>query len=207
MISYTTFIKHASKVTKAANEARPTLKGIFHRTDGVLIATDSHRLYRAEGLYNGIQERLINPETGELIEGTYPDTDRLIPTNPKTTFQIWHIGKISKITKILWEAARYPEDLDKSADNKKHVLLSFDSANGKIWLNTRGDRAIEASVQIGLSEEKIDLAVNAGYLFEAFDLFGDCGFDDLTVEYYGNMRPLVFKKDNLLALVLPVRAW
>jgi DNA polymerase III sliding clamp (beta) subunit (PCNA family) len=200
-------MRHASKITKAASELRPTLKGVYHRSDGTLIVTDSHQMYQVEGLYFGAKDQIINPVSGELIEGAYPNTDQVIPTKPKTQFKISQVGKLSKLTKILWEAARYPEDLEQKPESKQSTLLRITQREGKVWLEHPTNKAMNGSVQIGVSDEKIKLSVRANYLFAALDLFQDCGFDELTAEYSGEMRPLVFKQETLLALILPVRTF
>lgn len=207
MISYLTFMRHASKITKAASELRPTLKGVYHRYDGTLIATDGHQMYQAKGLYFGTKDQIINPVSGELIEGAYPDTNQAIPSESKAQFKISKVGKLSKLTKILWEAARYPEDLEQKPETKQSVLLKITQREGKVWLELPQKRAMNGSVQIGVSDEEINLSVRANYLFDALELFQDCGFDELTADYSGEMRPLVFRQNNLLALVLPVRVW
>jgi DNA polymerase III sliding clamp (beta) subunit (PCNA family) len=200
-------MRHASKITKASSELRPTLKGVYHRSDGTLIATDSHQLYQAEGLYFGSKDQIINPVSGELIEGVYPDTNQAIPSESKAQFKISKVGKLSKLTKILWEAARYPEDSEQKLEAKQSVLLKINQREGKVWLELPENKAMNGSVQIGLSDQEIKLSVRANYLFDALELFQDCGFDDLTAEYSGQMRPLVFRQENLLALVLPVRVF
>jgi DNA polymerase III sliding clamp (beta) subunit (PCNA family) len=207
MISYLTFMKHASKITKAASELRPTLKGVYHRSDGTLIVTDSHQLYKAEGLYFGAKNQIINPVSGELVEGIYPDTDQTIPPEPKAQFKILQVGKLSKLTKILWEAARYPEDLEQKPESKQSTLLRITQREGKVWLQLPENKAMNGSIQIGSSDKEIKLSVRANYLFDALELFRDCGFDELTAEYSSEMRPLVFRQENLLALILPVRVF
>lgn len=204
-ILYATFIKHATKVTKCAGATRPFLQGIYHRSDGSLIVTDGYRLYQAFDVYDGTENKIINPVTGDVLEEDYPSTDQLIPTTPKATFTIAHLAEQSKLIKLLWEAARYPANLNDKPDNKKFALIKIVSRAGRVFVEPPDDRAMYASLLIGEINGEIELTVNAGFLFEALDLFQDCGFHSAEVEYNGDLKPLVFRQDKLLALILPVR--
>jgi DNA polymerase sliding clamp subunit (PCNA homolog) len=207
-ISYTTFIKHASKVTKSATENRPALKGIFHRAeDGALIVTDSHRLYKAAGVYSGGMDAVINPVTGETIDGVYPDADKVIPRNPKAEFQLESIERIVQVLKPMAELARY-SGYEYKPDKKGFQLLDLVTAFKDLVLTTRKNY-VSANLVIGGSSEDVPFSetFRATYLLEALDLFRDAGYDGATLQYFGDMRPIVIKNDNLLALILPVRTF
>src|SRR5690625_353191 len=77
-INYKQFTKHAEKVAKAVSEQRPILKGIHHDDKGTITVTDSHRLYQAKNV-NAPKNAVLCAISGDELDGTYPNTDRLIP--------------------------------------------------------------------------------------------------------------------------------
>ncbi|MDD9148141.1 hypothetical protein OYT88_06215 [Sporolactobacillus sp. CQH2019] len=205
-ISYTTFIKHASKLTKHVGEARPVLQGVFHRAKGgALIATDSHRLYKATGVYSGGTDAVINPVTGETIDGVYPDTDKIIPDNPKAEFQLESIDRIVPMLKPFSELARYSRYEDKP-DKKGDQLIDLVTAFKDLITKTRKNY-VPAKLVIGGSngeDTPVSETLRATYLLEALDLFRDAGYDGATLQYFGETRPIVIIHDELLALIMPV---
>lgn len=100
-ISYVNFLKHAAKLTGSqSTKSRPVLQGVNHLNSN-LIATDSHRLYYAENLYDG-SDKNINPKTGELIEGNYPDVTRLLLDPHDATFTVpLDINETLKALKVI----------------------------------------------------------------------------------------------------------
>src|SRR5690554_4756441 len=77
-VPYVTFMKHAQKLTRGrVAKMRPILSTAIHRNNYVAV-TDSHRLYKATGLYEG-EEKQVDPISGqEVNHGNYPEVDRLI---------------------------------------------------------------------------------------------------------------------------------
>lgn len=207
-ISYTTFIKHASKVTKHVGLARPALQGVYHRAkDGALIVTDSHRLYKATGIYDGGTDTIINPVTGEVIDGVYPDTDRVIPENPVAEFQLESISRIVRIMKPFSELARY-SGYEEKPDKRGWQLIDLITSSKDLIIKTRKNY-VSANLIIGGGSKitPVSETFRATYLLEALDLLRDSGYDGTTLQYFGKMRPITIVQDKLLALILPVRTY
>src|SRR5690625_232569 len=80
---YKTFMTHAKRITRNSAKLysdREVLQGVFHRENGSLVVTDSHRLYLIKDVYEG-EEKLINPNNNMKINGNYPEINRLLPQN------------------------------------------------------------------------------------------------------------------------------
>lgn len=205
MIPYTTFIKHATKVTRSVSDARPILRGVYHRADdGALIVTDSYRLYVAYHAYAGGEDRVIDPVTGAELEGVYPDTSKLIPQEPKATFKLTHIGMLTKIAKAMAELARYPVVLSNDeVERKSDALFDIRSVAGSICLSTHFGHVSANTAIANTTGTKINLVINAGYIVDALQLFHDVGYNVANVEYNGDTHPIVLRGSDLLVLIMP----
>lgn len=208
MISYIKFMKHAAKVTKNVG-SRPILKGVLHqKKDGSLIVTDSHRLYKAVNAYNGTEDKVIDPITGDFLDREqYPETSRLIPTNPKTEIDIGDLGRVTAVLKSINELTRYSYKNDKP--DKKDMALADLVSDGKhlSLINRPGYIAFSYLLALGANIEEFHQIFRVNYLAEAFDLFRDAGYEQVTLQFFGNMRPIIIKSPDLLALIMPVRTY
>lgn len=201
MIGYTTFMKHAEKMTKKASKARPILTGVHHAENGDMIVTDAHRLYLAKGAQSQRDNSVICPTTGSKIDGTFPDVHRLIPADNDKMSVTLDVPTALKAAKAL-----------KSCGQVNEKLPIFDlevTENGTAYLAVK-TTDIEAKYIIGATEinEKHNLHFNSQYLIEALELFKDAGYPRVILTTYGGMRPFTLSfDDGLLALILPIRKY
>lgn len=198
-IPYVTFMKHAQRVVKNIGKTRPVLGGVMHR-DGNLIVTDTHRLYIAEGAYDGA-DKLENPKTGELIDGNYPDVSRLIPglNDAKFSAKI-NVDPAQKAVKLIEQAGK----IDKATD-----LITIEGGGTHTIFETHEQSlvAVEYGADAGNTDEVFKLTASAKYISEAFALLKDAGLTEVTFNFHGNMRPFTFTGGNLTVLILPVRTY
>lgn len=198
-ISYVNFMKHAQAVSKASSAGRPVLKGVMHR-DGDLIVTDSHRLYHAKDLYEGA-EKNINPKTGDLIEGNYPDVNRLLP-DP-------HEAKLSVLINIeeAYKALKVIEAACKIDKRSNHVEIEV--VQNVLAFSTDKNAAVFCSydAEAGIAAEEFKMTANVKFVTEALALMKDTGVAAASFNFYGVMRPFTFTSNNLTALILPVRTY
>lgn len=206
MTSYTTFMKHAEKVTKAKHTAsRPVLQGAYHQTDGSVVVTDSHRLYK---LFNGFQttEAFIqNPKTGEHIDGNYPDMSRLLPDphSAEHTFMV-NVKELHDAAKAMFTAHKA---INKS---NKHQTLSFTIAEDSYMLAAGEDTDKFQSIYkiadaVSSSKETMNIHMQGQYLIDALALFKDAGEHEIKAYTYGNLRPFILESKDVTVLILPVR--
>ncbi|WP_202081573.1 DNA polymerase III subunit beta [Caldalkalibacillus salinus] len=134
-----------------------------------------------------------------LLEGTYPDTSRIIPQQNKT--------KILVETKQLLQAIERASLLAKDG---KHVvqLSTIDQSQVQISSNTPEVGKVVENVTVSdVSGEEIKISFNAKFVLDALKAVDH---PEITIEFTGAMSPFVIKpKDNdrILHLVLPVRTY
>lgn len=135
-----------------------------------------------------------------LLEGSYPDTSRLIPNEYNTT--------ISLDGKALLQA------IDRAS------LLAREERNNIVRLTSLGGNVIEissSSPEVGQVEEEIQatsiegeelkICFSAKYMMDALKAFGG---HDIKVQFTGTMRPFILNSvhdDAVLQLIVPVRTY
>lgn len=135
-----------------------------------------------------------------LLSGTYPDTDRLIPTKVSTTLHI------------------RTNDLIKTID--RAALLASEEQNNVIRFKAPGDTTIEISSnspEIGrvneqmsiLSHEgeEVNISFSSKYLLETLKTINS---EEVVISFTGPMHPFIIKApdhEKILHLILPVRTY
>lgn len=133
-----------------------------------------------------------------LLEGNYPDTSRLIPTD----FQ----------TNMVLNGRELFQAIDRAS------LLARTNSNNVVRLTTVDNRAVEISSnspEIGQVQEEISLqslegdalkiSFSAKYMMEALKAIDD---EEMLIQFTGAMRPFILRPaadDTNLQLILPVR--
>ncbi|MGG3987442.1 hypothetical protein [Bacillus smithii] len=201
-LSYITFMKHAQKVTKTASSGRPILKGVYHAKDGSLIVTDSHRLYLAKNAHADASESIIDPKTGEKIDGTYPDCSRLLPDKSNAEFIV------SLPTKKTLDAFTTLLKANQVVGKGDERVSICERDNNRVVFTAK-NLVMEASYDAGVATGKVGkLTFNTIFMADALKLFKDVGATDVEMRYYGELRPFtlsVGKNDELLVLIAPIR--
>jgi DNA polymerase III sliding clamp (beta) subunit (PCNA family) len=202
-VPYVTFIKHAEKVTKSVSASRPVLKGVYHEKGGSLIVTDSHRLYVAKNSHANSLGEIVNPKTGEVIDGNYPDVSRLIPDkyDAKFTLKMNVAQTVDAFTALLKS--------NHVADKKYKTLTKAVVAEDKTISFTVDNELMSSTYKAGTVDGEVgELTFDTNYFAEAIALIKAAGFTEVEFRYYGPMRPFVLSAgidDELIALLLPVR--
>ncbi|SDN84760.1 DNA polymerase-3 subunit beta [Psychrobacillus sp. OK028] len=135
-----------------------------------------------------------------LLEGNYPDTSRLIPSENKTT--------------ILVNSKSLLQAIDRAS------LLAREERNNVVRFSTLGNGFIEVSSnspEIGNVEEQIQaeeivgeelkISFSAKYMMDALKAIDG---QDVKILFTGAMRPFILKSvhdDSILQLILPVRTY
>lgn len=135
-----------------------------------------------------------------LLEGSYPDTSRLIPSEHKTQVTV--------------NGRSLLQSIDRAS------LLAREERNNVVRFSTIGDGEIEVSsnspevgkVEEQLPAEKIDgeelkISFSAKFMMDALKAIDG---QDVVIEFTGAMRPFILKSaldDSVLQLILPVRTY
>ncbi|MFY2158215.1 hypothetical protein ACOSZF_21695 [Cytobacillus firmus] len=197
MLNYEIFMKHAEKVCSSphldAVDRHQILKGVKHFENGDAIATDSHRLYLARGVHNREDEAVISP-AGKVLSGNYPDVKRIIPTNDPSQEIGLSVADLLEASNAIYGVGSVIEEtprMDFVEDS-----IRYDSVHVK-YQRTLPDRF----------EER--MCVNAKYVLDAVRLFKAASCQNVSVKFYGRMRPftLANEDESLIVLILPIRKY
>lgn len=194
-ITYEIFMRHAEKITKNAETVKPTktmLQGVFHHPDGSLLVTDLHRLYKADRLHNRMDGALLSAK-GKTVNGTFPEVNRLIPTNdPHWSMEI-NVGEFLEATDLLHHTGQTVE---------KNVVIDF--KENKLSFTSI---EVKASYSLSVSFQE-PMSFKALYWLEAMKLFKAAKEERVKLNCYGRMRPItIVGEGGLTALILPVRRY
>ncbi|MFD1466567.1 DNA polymerase III subunit beta [Lapidilactobacillus mulanensis] len=137
-----------------------------------------------------------------LLEGNYPDTTRLIPTDSTTTMQIdatTLLASVDRVSVMSHESRNNVVRLQLNAENKQATLLSNSPDVGN---------AEETLTFTALNGEPLDISFNPDYLKDALRA---CGNTEIKLSFTTNLRPftIIPSEDGVhyIQLITPVRTF
>ncbi|MCM3619711.1 DNA polymerase III subunit beta [Sutcliffiella horikoshii] len=189
-------LSRVSKPTKSDKELKLVIPAKSLDNASKVFSDEEVDLY-----HNGQQVLFRNGNTlylSRLLEGNYPDTSRLIPTE--------HKSKLTIKRSELYDGLDILKGLSLSADDNKGGIVKL-HINGAAHLSTnqsqKGKGKIEIPYDAYEGEEDFTISFNVKYLQDALK-----SIDKEQVElcFNGQMRPFVVVPDEEeLQLILPVR--
>lgn len=132
---------------------------------------------------------------GRLIEGEFPNYEKIIPTDVATTVS-FDKDELQKAVKTCSIFARETANIVRFSVKKNAIVVSANTPSV-------GENTVEVEAKVDGEENEI--AFNARYLLE---LFSHIDKDDMTFEMTGPLNPGVFKikdDDSFLHLIMPIR--
>ncbi|NLI68643.1 MAG: DNA polymerase III subunit beta [Bacilli bacterium] len=135
-----------------------------------------------------------------LLSGTYPDTDRLIPTNVKSTLRM----KTKEFIRTLDRAALL------ASEEQNHVVRF--EALGKPFIEISSNspeigRVNEQMEIISHEGEEVNISFSSKYLLEALRTIDS---EEVNISFTGPMHPFMVtnpENEKILHLILPVRTF
>ncbi|KEF38014.1 DNA polymerase III, beta subunit [Schinkia azotoformans MEV2011] len=135
-----------------------------------------------------------------LLEGNYPDTSRLIPTDYKTEVII--------TAKDFLQAIDRASLLAKEGRNNVVKLTTFDNNSVQISTTLPEVGKVEEDVNCeSLIGEELKISFSAKYMMDALKALDST---DIKISFTGAMRPFLIRpldNDSILQLILPVRTY
>ncbi|MBO8164811.1 MAG: DNA polymerase III subunit beta [Brevibacillus sp.] len=135
-----------------------------------------------------------------LLEGTYPDTSRIIPQGSKTDMVV--------------NAKEFLQSIERasllSREGKSNVVRLVTMANNTVEISSNAPeigKVIEIVHPQSLSGEELRISFNAKYMIDALRSMESA---EIKVSFTGSMSPFVLKpteNDWILHLILPVRTY
>ena len=222
------------------SETRPVLTGVHWQFDNdeiTFTATDSHRLalrkLRGEqfnsDLGNAIipgkslseLNKIINDTDEEveihlsqnqvlfsygnmrfisrLLEGNYPDTSRLFPENYETKVTVNNAEFFHAIDRVSLLAREGGNNV---------IRMNVNSSSVELSSNSPEVGTVNEDINTGEVEgEGLKISFNSKYMMDALRAINN---EDVTIEFYGTMRPFTLKSsesDEVVQLILPIRTY
>ncbi|MEI5908404.1 DNA polymerase III subunit beta [Bacillus spongiae] len=135
-----------------------------------------------------------------LLEGNYPDTTRLIPTDTKTELQL--------TTKDFLQSIDRASLLAREGRNNVVKLSTLESGIVEVSSNSPEIGNVIEQVQSGNIEgEDLKISFSAKYMMDALKALEG---SEIHIQFTGAMRPFVIRPmhdDSILQLILPVRTY
>ncbi|KUP09363.1 DNA polymerase III subunit beta [Bacillus coahuilensis p1.1.43] len=135
-----------------------------------------------------------------LLEGNYPDTSRLIPTEKKTELEL--------VTKDFLQAIDRASLLAREGRNNVVKLSTLEAGTIEVSSNSPEIGKVVEEIQSGKVEgEELKISFSAKYMMDALKVLEG---PEISVQFTGAMRPFVIRPvndDTILQLILPVRTY
>jgi DNA polymerase III, beta subunit len=134
-----------------------------------------------------------------LLDGNYPDTSRLIPTESKTTLTL--------ATKDLYRAIERASLLAKEERNNVVKLRTEDTAVEISSQSLELGRVFETVKPKKLEGEPLRISFSAKFMMDAL---GKLDSENVAIHFIGPMRPIIIRpigEDEILMLILPIRTF
>lgn len=138
-----------------------------------------------------------------LLEGSYPDTSRLIPTETKSDLVI--------------NAKSFLQAIDRASllarENRNNVIKLMTLENGQVEVSSNSPEVGNVSEKVfsqSFTGEELKISFNGKYMMDALRAFDGA---DIQISFSGTMRPFVLRpKDaenpnEILQLITPVRTY
>ncbi|MET3110831.1 DNA polymerase-3 subunit beta [Salinicoccus halitifaciens] len=222
------------------SETRPVLTGVHWQFDNdeiTFTATDSHRLALRKlrgGQFNSDLGNAIIPgkslselnkiinDTDEeveihlsqnqvlfsysnmrfisrLLEGNYPDTSRLFPENYETKVTVKNAEFFHAIDRVSLLAREGGNNV---------IRMNVNSSSVELSSNSPEVGTVNEDISTGEIEgEGLKISFNSKYMMDALRAINN---EDVTIEFYGTMRPFTLKSsesDEVVQLILPIRTY
>lgn len=179
-------------------DSRPILKGV-HYQNGNMVATDSHQLVLFKDV---VEDKNLNVtidlSTYLPIDMTYPETDRLIPTEHTTQLVFPHLNDIKGLVDYL------------KARNKQTVAMTINDQG--LTLRLKENPYMVYNQEVEWNGEELDISYNANYLYNALAYLDRLAKEqpveytgDILISFNGNLQPFTVVFGNMTYLVTPVR--
>ncbi|WP_223702793.1 DNA polymerase III subunit beta [Sutcliffiella deserti] len=173
---------------KSLNELNKILDDTNEQLD--IVITDNQVLFKAKNILF----------FSRLLDGNYPDTSRLIPSESKTD--------ITVTTKEFLQAIDRASLLAREGRNNVVKLATLENSSLEISSNSPEVGKVVEQVQGNSMEgEELKISFSAKYMMDALKALEG---NEILINFTGAMRPFLIRTihdDSMLQLILPVRTY
>ena len=193
--------------------AKKTIKLSSSVVDKINIIIPTKNLYELVKLFNDdegdLELHIFNNKVifkfnsiimmSRLVNGTYPDTSKLIPTSFSVTMNI----KLNDLYNAIDRASLLTNESDKNT-------IKLESTDNSIKLSSNIPEIgnVEETVSLGNTiEDGFRIAFSSRYMMDALRSFEG---EDVELLFNGEVKPIILKDssdDSLIQLILPIRTY
>ena len=134
-----------------------------------------------------------------LVNGTYPDTSKLIPTSFSITMDV----KLNDLYNAIDRASLLTNESDKNT-----IKLETSDNSIKLSSNIPEIGNVEETVNLVNSvDDEFRIAFSSRYMMDALRSFEG---DEVELLFNGEVKPIIVKEkgnDDLIQLILPIRTY
>lgn len=179
-------------------DSRPVLKGV-HYENGNMVATDSHQLVLFKDVVEDTNLNVTIDLSNYLpINMSYPETERLIPTEHTTQMVFHHLSDIKGLVDYL------------KASKKQFVDMTIKEQGLTIKLQDNSYMVYNQEVEF--NGDDLEISFNANYLYNALAYLDRLAKEqpveytgDILISFNGDLRPFTVEFGKMIYLVTPVR--
>lgn len=125
-----------------------------------------------------------------LLDGNYPDTNRLIASESAYTIKVDRQRLIESIDRV-------------NIFNEEYATIILEADNGVLKLSSNATQVGDATDELSCEcNDNIKFACNGDYLKETLSKFKK---DVVELNLVSSMKPITIKENDMVALVLPVK--
>ncbi|MEG1048700.1 MAG: DNA polymerase III subunit beta, partial [Bacilli bacterium] len=134
-----------------------------------------------------------------IINGTYPDTSKLIPNDFSLIMKV----KLREFYNAIDRASLLTNENDKNT-------IRFETKNGQAVISSNIPEIgyVEENINIEKNNlEELKIAFSSKYMLDALKSM-DC--DEIYLKFNGDIKPIIIKNtknEDLLQLILPIRTY
>ncbi|WP_272032947.1 hypothetical protein [Oceanobacillus kimchii] len=186
------------------HEHRTFLQYSLHKSNGDLLATDSHRAIQFYDIHGYSEDLLINPKNLMAAHGKYPDIEKTINKDGHTQ----SITLNNQQIKIWLQILKSFNQLMKTMQIRNKVM-GFNFAEEKMVTESK-ELDLTFNLPYGsYNKPKIDgISFNVEYVRDALEVFSKLNVDECTFYFDTAMKPFVIEtKDVVKVVILPVRTY
>ena len=134
-----------------------------------------------------------------FVNGTYPDTSKLIPTSFSITMEV----KLDDLYNAIDRASLLTNESDKNT-------IKLETSENSIKLSSNIPEIGNVEETVGLNnniDEEFRIAFSSRYMMDALR---SCEGDEVELLFNGEVKPIIVKEkgnDDLIQLILPIRTY
>jgi len=203
--------KHAKNFVASPQVLRPMFEGIHFDEKGRGIVTDTHQLVIVDDVHQYPEPITIHHKTGEVIEGPFPDADKVIPQKFKTEITIFEDLIPSAAKNCLKQLITYHKIAEMVSSDSEQVKYVLDKE--RLWLRAKSGVTEGSTFSVPLPLLTLEQAINTfeilfnpRFMINVLSLLIEFQPSSLKLGFNGPLSAItILTNVGVTAIVSPIR--